>query len=127
MQDGHHRSASTVFDDGHLRGGDLGLGQRPPLAIADPRALLLHRMLNIKEADRLAIVLKLVLHFASERQRFGARQVDTRIFQRLTVKDADWNQTAGLGVVLVAGPLQHRDRAQPSAVFLSGLVIWPGY
>ena len=63
---------------------------------------------------------KLVLDFAGQRHRLGARQINAAILQSFTVVHGDGNKPAGLGLAFVAGPLQNTDGAQLGA-FLSFL------
>ena len=102
----------------HLRRRGLWLGQRLPLAVAHPRALLPAGILDVEEAHGLAVLLELVLHLAFERERLGPGQVDAPILEFLAVVDAHGHEAAGLGVVRVAGPLEHGDGAQLRRVFV---------
>ena len=106
------------IDFGHLRWRGFRFGQRSPLAVADPSALLSRRSINVEEAHRFAILLQLILDVAFKCQRLGMGKIDARVIQILAVVNADGNKPAGLGMRLIAGPLEDRDSAQIGRVRL---------
>src|SRR6202034_1376246 len=81
-------------------------------AVAHPGALLEGRVLDDVETDVLAVVLELVLDVALEGERLGLGEVDAAVLELVAVKDADRNEAAGLGMLLIAGPLKDRDGAE---------------
>src|SRR5581483_8077509 len=90
----------------------FGSWQRLPASVAYPGALFHRGILDYVESCVLAILLEQVLHLAFESQRLGMRHVDAAILQLLAVKDGYRNDAARLRMLLVAGPLQHRDGAK---------------
>jgi hypothetical protein len=105
--------AAGYFGQGWFRDGP---GQRLPRSIADPGTLFLAGILDVKEADRLAVLLKFVFDFAREGQRLGTGQIEATILELITLKPraveyGDGNQAAGFGMARLAGPLEHGDSA----------------
>ena len=95
----------------------LGSGKLLPGAIADPRALLLGGVANVKEANRLAVLLQFVFDLAGQRQRLGTGQVDAAILKLVpldprSVQDSHRHQSACFGAAYLAGPLEHGDGPQ---------------
>ena len=61
-------------------------------------------------------MLELVLYVALQCERLGLGEIDTGVIEVLAVIDTDGNETAGLGMRFIAGPLEHRDSAQVGRV-----------
>ena len=115
----------AVIDDG-FRGGMFGRGQRLPCAVTDPQALLLACMLNVVEADRLAVLLEFVLDLARQRHRLRTRKIDVAILQSFPSYTMMGTSLLVLG--LPSSPVHSRTPiARSSGVSLDFLVTWPGY
>ena len=106
------------IDFGHLRWRGFRFGQRSPLAVADPSALLSRRSINVEEAHRVAILLQLILDVAFKCQRLGMCKVDARVIQILAIVNADGDKPGGLGMRFIAGPLEYCHSSQIGSVRL---------
>ena len=91
--------------------GRLGFGQLLPNPKSHPRALFLTGVVNVVQANGLAVLLELVFDFAGKCQRRRARQIDAGVLEILAVIETNRDEAAGFGMTFLAGPLQHRDGA----------------
>jgi len=73
-------------------------------------------IVDVEQANRLAVGLQFVLHLGNDRQRLGPSKVDSAILQLACVEDGYRNEPACLGTSLIPGKLQHGNGAQFGAV-----------
>ena len=78
---------------------------------------MLAGIVDVKQANRLTVLLQFVFHLRNNRQRLWPSQVDAAILQSARIQHSHGNETARLGISLVSGKLQYGDRAQFRAVF----------
>jgi hypothetical protein len=99
--------------------GEFGLGRygRLPRSITDPRALFLACVLDVEEAQHLAVLLKLILNLARQPQRLRPGQVDAAVLQFAVGEDGHRHQPAGFGMPDLASPLKDGNGAQIGGVF----------
>src|SRR5579863_5950696 len=112
VQDGHVALRIVLLVNLGYFSRSFSFRERFPLAVAHPSALLARGGVNVEQARRLAVLLKLILDVAFKREWLGMGEIDACVVQVLAVVDTDRNQARSFGMRLIAGPLVDRDGAQ---------------
>ena len=69
-------------------------------------------LLDVEEANGLAVLLEFVFDFAGQGQRLGTGQVDAAILKLAVIEHGDGDEAAGFGLARFAGPFENSNGAQ---------------